>query len=939
MVHDHYSIKKKTNRNISENYSRLRLDIPGGVSGWYLLEGKLLGPAGDSVRLRLHFGNEGDASGSSLPVASVSLFGLRLSSVLMLENPSPQAWLMAEEGVVPSFSSLSLRKIKRSEALLRMLVDLPESRGGVKWASVVRASLGLGLTAMRDGAGRAGRILARRYFEGLRSDTTPLAAKAKINLGLFNPSQAFDLLALDQLRLVSTKNDTPPIWEAVGDDPKFRLNLDLLEVVLPGGWYRLRIHMEACAGFVVAPCLYPDYGNGYAHEEMIRLPSPNADGCIEVLILLKNNASGLRFDPTTRRACFTLSRFELKRMGRFEALLYMLLGFNDADGNIDWLVTIRALRDFLIGTLHYGVSIATNDLFFSQPYSPQPAENSYAEWVRKYDTLGNIGSSFHSRVMQATSGPLISLLLPVYQTPEPWLRRCIDSVLGQVYGNWELCIADDASPSMHIQCVLHEYEQRDPRIRVVYRQDNGHIAEASNSALALAHGEYVGLLDHDDELRPHALLEMAEAVIASPSLEFLYSDEDKIDEDGRRFDPYFKPDWNPDLLLSQNYICHFTVIRTSLVRSVGGFRKGFEGSQDHDLILRCTERLSAGRIHHIPKVLYHWRAIAGSTALEHGAKDYAAAAGSRAVAEHLQRTGVLAKVEQMPHGHYRIHWPLPLQMPKVSVVIPTRDRLDLLRKCVESIFSRTSYENFECLVVDNQSTDPEALGYLDELRSRKNVRVLSYDMPFNYSAINNWAVSQCDGEVLCLLNNDIEVISEDWLGEMVAHAIRPDIGAVGAMLYYPDGSIQHAGVILGVGGVANHAYIHEPSGYAGHGARGLVVQNLSAVTGACMVLRRALYEYVGGFDERLQVAFNDIDLCLRLCEAGYRNLWTPFAELYHHESATRGSDDSSEKRLRFVSEVQHMQERWGEWLQNDPAYNPNLSLDDCKSSLSFPPRL
>src|SRR5690606_11790335 len=492
------------------------------------------------------------------------------------------------------------------------------------------------------------------------------------------------------------------------------------------------------------------------------------------------------------------------------------------------------------------------------------------------------------------------------------------------YPRWELCIADDASPDPRVAAVVREYADRDPRIRFVRREANGHISAASNSALALAQGEFVALLDHDDELRPHALLEMAEAIAAGAGLGLVYSDEDKLDAEGRRYDPYFKPDFDPDLLRGQNYVCHFTPIRTDLVRAVGGFRKGFEGSQDHDLILRCSERLRPEQVRHVPKVLYHWRAIPGSTALSREAKDYASSAGARAVGEHLGRTQPGARVEELSHGHFRVRWPLPSPPPKVSLVVPTRDRVELLRTWVESILERSTYPAFELVVVDNQSSDPAALDYLRQLEGRERVRVLRYDAPFNYSAINNWAAGQCDGEVIGLVNNDIEAITPDWLEEMVSQAMRPEAGAVGAMLYYPDDTIQHAGVVLGVHGVAAHMYAGMPRGYPGHGGRARVAQSLSAVTGACLLVRRSLWPQVGGLDETLAVAFNDIDFCLRLVKAGYRNVWTPFAELYHHESASRGSEDTEEKKQRFAREVELMQRRWGERLPCDPSYNPNL---------------
>jgi GT2 family glycosyltransferase len=455
----------------------------------------------------------------------------------------------------------------------------------------------------------------------------------------------------------------------------------------------------------------------------------------------------------------------------------------------------------------------------------------------------------------------------------------------------------------------------------------------------MARGEFVGLLDHDDELRPHALTEMARRIVAEPDVRMLYSDEDKIDAAGRRFQPYFKPDWNPDLLLGQNYLCHFSVLQTELARAAGGFRKGFEGSQDHDLLLRCSERLRPEQIRHVPRVLYHWRAIEGSTALHRDAKDYAGDAGARAVAEHLQRRGADARVEQLPHGHYRVHWPLPEPAPRVTLVIPTRDRIDLLRTCIDSIVERTDYPDYRILVVDNGSVEPESLEYFAGLQRSGRAAVMRDDQPFNYARLNNAAVAACDGELVALVNNDIEVISPDWLREMASQALRPEIGAVGAMLYYPDDTVQHAGVILGLGGVANHAYIRQRRGCPGHGGRAKVVQSLSAVTGACLVVRRATYLDAGGLDERLQVAFNDVDFCLRLRERGLHNLWTPFAELYHHESATRGREDSAEKLRRFHDEVRLMEQRWGDTLVVDPAYNPNLTLDGFNFELAFPPRL
>lgn len=725
------------------------------------------------------------------------------------------------------------------------------------------------------------------------------------------------------------------LWKATGERACFTVTLGDNGRPLPGGWYRLTGALQS-ADTACAPCLYPQYAAGREGEPQILLPEPGANGRIDALVLFKHDVIALRFCPMQASARFSLEAFNLRRISRAYALWRMVLPTPRIPGG-----TLSRVARFIRQMASQGLSPAVDALYRDYRVRALPEDaGDYATWVSRFDTL----SAGHMERLRlrgdalVANGPVISILVPTYQTPERYLRRCIESVINQVYPRWQLCIADDASPDPRVMEVLREYAAVDSRIKVTRREANGHIAEASNTALSLAQGSYVGLLDHDDELRPHALLEMAEAIVANLELALLYSDEDKIDGDGRRFDPYFKPDWNLDLLLSQNYICHFTVIRTDLMRAVGGFRRGYEGSQDHDLFLRCIEGLPGSRIHHVPRVLYHWRAIKGSTALARDAKDYAAEAGARAVADHLDRRHPGARVEELQHGHYRVRWPLPDPPPKASLVIPTRDKVDLLRTCVDSILERTSYQNYEVVVVDNQSADPAALEYLARIGRDPRVRVLRYDAPFNYSAINNWAVAQCDGAVIGLLNNDIEVISPGWLDEMVSQAIRPDTGAVGAMLYYPDDTIQHAGVVLGVHGVAAHRYAGMPRGYPGHGGRARVAQQLSAVTGACLVVARAAYEEVGGLDEALQVAFNDIDFCLRLGQAGYRNIWTPFAELYHHESASRGSEDTEEKKQRFSGEVELMQRRWGERLQCDPAYNINLSLSSSCSELSMPPR-
>lgn len=597
-------------------------------------------------------------------------------------------------------------------------------------------------------------------------------------------------------------------------------------------------------------------------------------------------------------------------------------------------------------TSRLGHSWVAREFSARAPYGNRPRRQAaadpakdYARWVELYDKP----SAAALRQMRVTARqlhyqPLISVLLPTYNSAAKWLEKAMDSVRRQVYPNWELCIADDASTQPQVRATLERYAAADSRIKIVYRELNGHISAASNSALELATGDFIALLDHDDELAPQALYAVAAELNADPGADLIYSDEDKIDEEGRRFDAYFKPDWNPDLLTGQNYISHLGVYRAERVREVGGFRLGFEGCQDWDLALRVTEIIPPERIRHIPRVLYHWRAIAGSTALVLSEKDYVGANSKRLLEEHCQRTGTAAVVEAVPGGHCRLRRRVPEPAPLISIIIPTRNRISVLRPCMESILERSTYARYEILLVDNQSDEPETVAYLHALRG-EDIRVLPYDHPFNFSAMNNFAVEHARGDLICLLNNDMEVITPDWMEEMASHACRPEIGAVGAMLYYPNDTIQHAGCVLGIGGVAGHAFKTFPRGTDGQYNRARLVQNYTAVTAACLMIRRSTFLQVGGLEEeRLRVGFNDIDFCLRVHTAGYRNLWTPFAEFYHHESVSRGLEDTLEKHERFQGEVAYMRQRWNGLLEADPAYNPNLTLEHENFTLANPPR-
>jgi len=439
--------------------------------------------------------------------------------------------------------------------------------------------------------------------------------------------------------------------------------------------------------------------------------------------------------------------------------------------------------------------------------------------------------------------------------------------------------------------------------------------------------EYVVFLDHDDTLSQNALYEMVKKLNENRQLKLIYSDEDKIDEEDHRYDPHFKSAWNPEMFYSQNYISHLTFLEKKLVDNVGGFRKGYEGSQDYDLLLRIIEKLKGDEIGRVEKILYHWRAIKGSTALSANEKNYAHEAGLKALQDYFSKKNEnIDVVSGILPNTYKINYPIPKDAPLVSLLIPTRDGYDILSQCIESILEKTLYPNYEILILDNETTCQKTLNYFEELKKNDKIKILEYHKAFNYSAINNFAVKYAKGEFVGLINNDVEIISKNWLSEMMQYAIQSNIGAVGAKLYYENDTIQHAGVVLGIGGVAGHSHKYFQKSEHGYFSRLKIVQNYSAVTGACLVVRKKLYNEVGGLDEKnLTVAFNDVDFCLKLLEKGYMNIWTPYAELYHHESISRGAEDNPIKIKRFQAEIDFMQNRWGDVLVNDKYYNKNLT--------------
>ena len=535
---------------------------------------------------------------------------------------------------------------------------------------------------------------------------------------------------------------------------------------------------------------------------------------------------------------------------------------------------------------------------------------------------------------------MISVVVPLYRTPEVYLRQMIESVLEQTYPYWELCLANGSPEEPGMSEVLASYVRKDTRIRVCDLKENGGIAANTNAALAMAKGDYIGLLDHDDLLAPDALFEVASAAVSFRKKqgivpEVIYTDEDKVSSDLKEhFQPNLKPDFSPDLLRSNNYICHFLVVSRELQKKVGGFDSQYDGAQDHDFILRCTEQ--AQGICHVPKILYHWRTHAQSTADNPISKQYAYDAGKRAIEAHLERCGLRGEVSRKKDfGFFRVRYQVQGN-PLVSIIIPNKDEKETLKKCIDSVMEKSTYRNFEIIVVENNSKTEEIFAYYKEIDGRNGIRVVYWDREFNYSAINNFGIRHAKGDYFVCLNNDMEVISSDWLEEMLGHCQRTDTGIVGARLYYPDNTIQHAGIIVGLGGIAGSLLVGLGRSHTGYMHKESLQQNLSAVTAACLMVKREAFEAVDGFEEKLAVAFNDVDFCLKVREKGYLIVYDPYVEFYHFESKTRGAEDTKEKVRRFQSEIEYMRTRWIHILKNgDPYYNKNFSLTKWNYALKY----
>lgn len=591
---------------------------------------------------------------------------------------------------------------------------------------------------------------------------------------------------------------------------------------------------------------------------------------------------------------------------------------------------LKVLREISAKILkHTYLLVETKKVVIVEVFSEMLATTAdYSQHLLRKQINASKRKFIQSEIKRFKIKPLLSIIIPVYDPPIDFFEKAIDSITKQIYSNWEICFADDYSTDAEVKEVLERYTKKYSNIKVIYRTENGHISRSSNSALELASGEYSVLMDQDDELRVDALYEIVKAININPSVDLIYSDEDKIDENGLHSEAHFKPDWSPDSLLSRNYLGHVCVFKTENLRKIGGWRIGFEGSQDYDLALRYTENFN--NIVHISEVLYHWRIHRQSAAAGETAKPYAYRAAQKAIFEALTRRGWEPNIDFLEGFRgYKIRLTLKNPNSLVSIIIPTKNKQEYLKKCIDSIVKKSSYRNFEIILIDNNSTEKKFFELVNQYKKQSffKFKYIKDEEPFNFARLMNVGRKNAEGEYLILLNNDTEIISKDWIEGMMEHAQRPEIGAVGCKLLYEDDTIQHAGVVIGFGGVAGHAFIREDRDGPGYFNYINLLNNYSAVTAACIMVKTEIYDKVGGFNEEFVVEYNDVDFCLKVVEAGYRNLYVPHVEIYHYESISRGHPHAtSESYKRHVKEVNKFKKKWMKYIDHDPCYNTNLTL-------------
>lgn len=780
---------------------------------------------------------------------------------------------------------------KQAEEIARLRQELVGARMELDYANLVRNGMGQALKmSWRSGTWRSS-IILRWLWSLLRRPRVGISQL--IALGDVNPTADGG-------------------WEGTG------LPMLLVPIFPRKGWIRVRARMWSSISSRAH--LYMDTGNSFGADEFCDLGPVHGQTLIDRFVFLPATTHLLRFDPIRQRGRISISEFSIEpisALAHFREAFLSNIRRAVAPGEAKPSVLI-GLKLLLTG--RWG-------LFFRQLHANAAERKEipvhtadYEVWCQQHEVSDAERRRMQQEIAKFRNPPRISVILPVYNTDEQFLRQCIQSVCNQIYPHWELCIADDASPAPHVRRVLDEYAGRDPRIKIAYRSTNGNISATSNAALKLATGEYIALLDHDDKLSEHALFRVAQEIMRDPSVDMLYSDEDKLALTGERVEPFFKPDWSPEFFLACMYTCHLGVYRTDLVRQIGGWRSEFDGAQDYDLVLRLIAR--GIKIQHIPDVLYHWRIHQESTASSSEAKPKAHEVGRRAIEEHLASLGRPAEIKQGPaptfHAvRYQISNPrrISIIIPSACKKVPTETGPAWLSlRCVESIRRLSTYPDIEILVLDRCGMPAELQSRLEELGARR----VSYDFEFNWSRVNNYGAAAATGEILLFLNDDMEVITPDWLEWMAGYAQWPEIGAVGAMLVFPDDTLQHTGVIL-PGGNPTHPFYKFPRNHPGQFWSNQIHRNWSAVTGACLMTRADLFRKIGGFDERFPLNFNDVEYGLRLIERGLRVVYTPEAKLYHFESTTRKAEVRKE-------EIIAIHEAWTKGFRWDPYYNPHLAL-------------
>ena len=556
---------------------------------------------------------------------------------------------------------------------------------------------------------------------------------------------------------------------------------------------------------------------------------------------------------------------------------------------------------------------------------------SYKKW-RRINLINNTGLE-EQRKVDFEYNPMFSFVIPLYKTPVNFLYELIDSIKSQTYSNWEICFSDGSGENSPLKNILSELELGNKNIRTFYNGSQMKIAENTNAAIEISKGDYIIFMDHDDTIEPNALFECVSIINKDKDIDFIYTDEDKVNEDGTKyFDPHFKPDFSINLLRSMNYICHMVVVKRELINKSGRLDNVYDGAQDYDFVFRCVEK--ANKIHHIPKVLYHWRTHNDSTSFNPASKIYAFEAGKKAIEDHYKRIGIKAEVDfGVTNGLYNTKLKLE-SSPLVSIIIPNKDHISDLKKCIDSIESNSTYKNVEYVIVENNSTQEETYEYYKTLEINEKIKVIKYVGDFNFSKIINFGVKHSKGDYLLILNNDTELITPNSIEQMLAFCMLEDVGIVGARLLYPDDTIQHAGVIIGLGGIAGHAFVGLKRKFRGYFSRAICIQDYSAVTAACLMVSKKVFENAKGFNEELAVAFNDIDFCLKVRELGKLVVYNPNCEFYHYESKSRGKENTKEKVARFKSERAVFKSRWSDILEaGDPYYNRNLSLNKYDFSL------